>query len=89
MIGDRIRRARKISGFSQRELADKAALSVKTLRQYEHNKVIPSFIVLVRLAKALQVKVEYFSRPQYLRIMTTDNNSIHYLTIFGELKEIK
>lgn len=68
MLGNRIQRARKALGLSQRELADKMSLNEKTLRKYEHNEMTPSSDVLLRLAKALQVKVEYFFRPEHFTL---------------------
>lgn len=62
MLGDRIKQARKASGLSQRDLADKAGVSAMAISKYESNQSTPSSGVLLGLAKALGVRTEYFFR---------------------------
>lgn len=62
MIGDRIQQARKASGLSMRELAEKANISAMAISKYEANKNTPSSGVLLALSKALGVRTEYFFR---------------------------
>jgi Zn-dependent peptidase ImmA (M78 family)/DNA-binding XRE family transcriptional regulator len=57
-------------GLSLRDLGERVALSHAAIKKYEDNEVIPSSDVLIRLAKALDVKVEYFFRPE---LFTLDN----------------
>lgn len=64
MFGTRIYRARKAMGLSLRDLGERVALSHAAIKKYEDNEVAPSSDVLIRLAKALDVKVEYFFRPE-------------------------
>lgn len=64
MLGNRIQRARKASGLSLRNLGEQIALSHAAVKKYEDNEVTPSSDVLIKLAKALHVKVEYFFRPE-------------------------
>ncbi|STX39740.1 XRE family transcriptional regulator [Legionella feeleii] len=64
MLGNRIQRARKASGLSLRDLGEQIALSHAAIKKYEDNEVTPSSDVLIKLAKALHVKVEYFFRPE-------------------------
>lgn len=64
MLGNRIQRARKALGLSLRDLAAQVALSHAAVKKYEDNEVTPSSDILIRLAKALNVKVEYFFRPE-------------------------
>lgn len=63
MFGKRIQRARKALGLSLRDLGSRVALSHAAIKKYEDNEVIPSSDVLIELAKALHIKVEYFFRP--------------------------
>lgn len=65
-IGDRIRLGRKLAGLSLRNLADKAAVSAQAISKYERGLDIPSSPVLLRLARALGVKPEFFFRPEPL-----------------------
>jgi Zn-dependent peptidase ImmA (M78 family)/DNA-binding XRE family transcriptional regulator len=62
-IGERIKSARIMADKSQRELAETAHVSAMAISKYERNMDTPSSSVLLRLAKALGVKVEYFFRP--------------------------
>jgi Zn-dependent peptidase ImmA (M78 family)/DNA-binding XRE family transcriptional regulator len=64
MLGDRIQRARKAMGLSLRQLAEQIALSHAAIKKYEDNVTTPSSDILIKLAKALRVKVEYFFRPE-------------------------
>ncbi len=64
MLGKRIQRARKAMGLSLRELGGHTALSHAAIKKYEDNEVTPSSDILLKLAKALHVKTEYFFRPE-------------------------
>lgn len=64
MLGERIQRARKALGLSLRDLGEQIALSHAAIKKYEDNDVTPSSDVLIKLAKALHVRVEYFFRPE-------------------------
>ncbi len=64
MLGNRIQRARKALGLSLRDLGGQVALSHAAIKKYEDNELTPSSEVLIKLAKALHVKVEYFFRPE-------------------------
>jgi transcriptional regulator with XRE-family HTH domain/Zn-dependent peptidase ImmA (M78 family) len=61
-IGERIKGARIMAQMSQRDLADTAGVSAMAISKYERGLDIPGSSVLIRLAKALGVKVEYFFR---------------------------
>jgi len=62
MIGDRILQARKAAGLSMRALAERAGISAMAISKYESNKSTPSSGVMMALADALDVRVEYFFR---------------------------
>jgi len=62
-IGERIKSARIMAGISQRDLADAAEISAMAISKYERDLDIPGSGVLLRLAGALGVKIEYFFRP--------------------------
>jgi Zn-dependent peptidase ImmA (M78 family)/transcriptional regulator with XRE-family HTH domain len=65
MIGDRIKQARTAAGLSLRGLASKIDnyVSAQAINKYEHGKSVPGSDVLVKIAKALDINVEYFFRP--------------------------
>lgn len=63
MIGQRLYRARKAAGLSLRELAEKVGLSHAAIKKYEDEVATPSSAMLIKLAQTLQVRTEYFFRP--------------------------
>ena len=73
MLGKRIQRARKALGLSLRDLGDQIALSHAAIKKYEDDEVTPSSDVLIKLGKALHVRVEYFFRPERFTL-----ENIHY-----------
>jgi len=66
-IGERIKQARRLRGISQRALAERVGLSAMAISKYEQGKVTPSSSVLLRLARALDVRVEFFIRPVLIK----------------------
>jgi Zn-dependent peptidase ImmA (M78 family)/DNA-binding XRE family transcriptional regulator len=68
MIGDRIQQARKSAGLSLRALAEMAGISAMAISKYENNKSTPSSRVLLDLARALNVRVEYFFRTAQVEL---------------------
>lgn len=63
-FGERIKLARKAKAMSQRDLAEKAGISAMSISKYERGENNPSSEILMRIAKALNEKVEYFFRPK-------------------------
>ncbi len=63
MIGERLKMARKMRGLSQQDVADRVGISRMSISKYERAKMTPSSDVLVKLARALGIKVEYLLRP--------------------------
>lgn len=62
-IAERFKMARQMRGISQRELARRAGVSANAISKYERGLNVPRSGVLIRLSKALDVKIEYFLRP--------------------------
>lgn len=62
-IGQRIKQARKSNNLSLRDLAGQAEISPMAISKYERDQDTPSSGVLIRLSKALGVKVDFFFRP--------------------------
>ncbi len=68
-FGERLKQARLAAGFSLRALAERAApLSATMISKYERSQAMPSSDILIRLAKALGVKVEYFFRSTHVSL---------------------
>jgi Zn-dependent peptidase ImmA (M78 family) len=70
MLGDRIKQARIGKGLSLRGLSEKTGnyVSAQVIHKYELGKAMPGSDVLIHLAKALDVKVEYFFRPDSVQV---------------------
>lgn len=64
MFGERLERARKAMGLSLRGLGEKVGLSQTTIAKYEKNEINPDSITLMKFGKVLNVKIEYFMRPE-------------------------
>jgi transcriptional regulator with XRE-family HTH domain len=62
-IGKRLKSIRLQAGLSQRDLAEKVGISARAISKYERGLDTPGSAVLIRLAKAFGVRVEYFLRP--------------------------
>jgi len=60
MVGKRIAQARKSASLSLRSLAEKVGVSQTTISKYEKEQSTPDSAMLIKLAKALGVKVAYF-----------------------------
>jgi len=63
MFSKRLKQARKAAGLSLRALGDKVGVSQAAIKKYEDDLSKPSSDKLMKLAKALGVRSEYFFIP--------------------------
>lgn len=63
MYPERLKRAREAAGLSLRALAEQVGVSQTTIKKYEDGLSTPDSSQLIKLAKALNVRSEYFFRP--------------------------
>jgi len=68
MFGERLHRARKAAGLSMSALASQVGVSANAIKKYEHGENMPSSGKLLKIAKALGVRTEYFFRPVKVEI---------------------
>lgn len=68
VFGTRLKQARKASGLSLRALAEMVGLSGPAIQKYEKGTVFPSSDILIKLARAIEVPVEYLFRPQIIEL---------------------
>jgi Zn-dependent peptidase ImmA (M78 family)/DNA-binding XRE family transcriptional regulator len=68
LFGVRLKQARLATGLSLRALAEKIGVSPTAIQKYEKGKVIPSSDMLIKLANALEIAVEYLFRPQNITL---------------------
>ena len=59
-LGERIRAAREMRGLSLEDLSSRSGVSVDGLERVESNRTVPPLGQLVRLGKALDMKMGYF-----------------------------
>ena len=63
VVSHKIKNARTLKGFSQQELADLVGVSKQMICKYEKGESIPTSTNLIKLGKALNVKMDYFFKP--------------------------
>jgi Zn-dependent peptidase ImmA (M78 family)/DNA-binding XRE family transcriptional regulator len=67
-LGKRLERARKASGLGLRKLAELVGLSHMAISKYEKGLLTPSSDILLKLAKALKISVEFLFRPETVKL---------------------
>jgi Zn-dependent peptidase ImmA (M78 family)/DNA-binding XRE family transcriptional regulator len=67
-LGERIKTARNARGLSLRALSEEVGVSAMAISKYERDLDVPGSDVLLRLAQALGVKVEFFFRQQEVQL---------------------
>lgn len=80
MIARQLKRARKASGLSLRALGEKVNRSHATIKKYEDGKSVPSSTILLELATALNIRMEYFFRSQTVNLEKFTFRHAEYLT---------
>jgi Zn-dependent peptidase ImmA (M78 family) len=61
-FAERLKLARRKARLSQRDLAEQAGVSAMSISKYENNEMMPSSDVLLKLAEALDVRMEFLLR---------------------------
>lgn len=64
MFSTRLHRARKAAGLSLRDLGERVGVSHAAIKKYEDGTAMPSSDILINLARTLNVRSEYFFRPE-------------------------
>lgn len=64
MFSVRLHRARKAAGLSLRDLGERVGVSHAAIKKYEDGLAMPSSDILIKLSRALNVRTEYFFRPE-------------------------
>lgn len=65
-LSTKIRSAREKKGYTQQRLADELGVNRSTIANYEIGRRVPDFEDLQKLAKILNVSVDYFAEKQSL-----------------------
>lgn len=72
IVSQKIKNARLINGMAQQDLADIIGVSKQMICKYEKGESIPSSPVLIKLGKALNVKMDYFFRANTIELGTVN-----------------
>ena len=89
-LGDRIRRVREIKGLTIKDLSSRTGIDIDTLERTESNLIIPALGQLVRLGRALDMKMGYFISPGIDKSMTVlRKNKRQPLSRYGEKKSMQ
>lgn len=67
-IGERIKSVRRRAGLNLRELAEKVGVSAQAISKYERDMDVPGSSILIKLARALGVRVENLLRSQSISL---------------------
>ena len=62
-LGDRIRRARELRGLTFSDLSSRTGISVEKLERIESKELIPPLGELIKLGKAVEMRMGYFISP--------------------------
>jgi len=63
VLGERMRTAREMRGLSLDDISSRTGIDVATLNRMELNEMVPPLGQLIRLGKALDMKMGYFISP--------------------------
>jgi transcriptional regulator with XRE-family HTH domain len=89
-LGDRIKRVREMRGLTARDLSSRTGIDVDTLGRIESGKVVPALGQLVRLGKALDMKMGYFISPGVGELMTVvRKDERRPVSRYGETKSME
>jgi transcriptional regulator with XRE-family HTH domain len=69
-LGERIRTAREMRGLSLDDISSRTGIDVATLNRIELNEIVPPLGQLIKLGKALDMKMGYFISPGVDKPMT-------------------
>ena len=69
-LGSRIHTVREMRGLSLEDLSSRTGISLETLEKVESQKIIPPLGELIKLGKALEMKMGYFISPGVEKPMT-------------------
>jgi len=88
--GDRIRRVRQERGLTIKDLSSRTGIDTADLERMESSETIPALGQLVRLGRALDMKMGYFISPGVDQFMTVVRKEARRpISRYGETKSIE
>ncbi len=90
-VGEKIRQLRESKGISIEELAENSELSVEMVEKLESNTVLPSLSPLLKIAKALDVRLGTFldDAPQSGPVVVKSGKSENVMRFSGKNTDLK
>jgi transcriptional regulator with XRE-family HTH domain len=89
-LADRIRRVREMRGLTIKDLSSRTGIDIDTLKQTESGEMIPALGQLVRLGRALDMKMGYFISPGIDKLMTVvRKDERRPVSRYGETKSMQ
>jgi transcriptional regulator with XRE-family HTH domain len=89
-LGDRIHRVRQERGLTIKDLSSRTGIDKAYLERMESGETIPALGQLVRLGRALDMKMGYFISPGVDQLMTVvRKNARRPISRFGETKSME
>ena len=89
-LGDRIRKARELRGLTLKDLSSRTGIGVENLRKVESNEMIPPLGELIKLGKAVEMKMGYFISPGVEKPMAVvRSDSRRAISRFGQVHSEK
>jgi len=61
IFSERLRKLRMGERYTQPAIAERIGVKTQAVNDYEHERSVPSFDVLIRLADVLQVSLDYLA----------------------------
>lgn len=88
--GDRIRRVREERGLTSKDLSSRTGIDIAVLERIESSETIPALGQLVRLGRALDMKMGYFISPGIDKLMTVvRKHERKPISRYGETKSME
>src|SRR5512136_1637432 len=89
-LSDRIRRVRDMRGLTIKDLSTRTGIDTATLERIESGEIVPALGQLVRLGRALDMKMGYFISPGIDKPMTVvRKHERQPVSRYGETKSIE
>jgi transcriptional regulator with XRE-family HTH domain len=89
-LGERLRRVRRERGLTIKDLSSRTGIDIADLEHIESGQTIPALGQLVRLGRALDMKMGYFISPGIDRLMTVvRKHARRPISRYGEVKSIE
>jgi len=89
-LSDRIRRVREMRGLTIKDLSSRTGIDTDTLERIESGEIIPALGQLVKLGRALDMKMGYFISPGIDKLMTVvRKHERRPVSRYGETKSIE